>query len=159
MKRQFRLSRERAFSFERHVMLREKAPRDLGESLNAACVALADPLFAALGIAGESVRGHATEHAEDGAGWFVFPITRLITTLERPGATYRVCFERMVNGHLGCNEDDVRFTLEAEARRAVGGCYLYTSDVFTIDCTGLDTATEDAIVALFAQALDLSPVT
>ena len=157
MERKYRLPAERAFSFVDEVMLRRRPPEDTGTALLAACSSLEAALFELLGATGPTVTTTVREEDKEPVGPFAFPVERQSSSHRRGAASYRVTLERMFNGHLGCNEDDLTLELAVGAARVRGRCYLYTGDTFTLSFEETAAPAVEKLSELFVGALGLVP--
>jgi hypothetical protein len=154
----YRVPAELAFSFVAEVMLQQHRPADRSVRLFEGCSSLADALFDALGAVGATTTERSEAQSEETAGPFTFPVTTTRVRHSRGAATYRLELERMFNGHLGCNEDNLRLELSAGGQTMRGGCYLFTGDTFRIEFEGVAAGVQTAVREAFVTRLGLLPI-
>lgn len=79
------------------------------------------------------VISETSEESSDGVGPFVFPIEIYHRHWNTETATGRVSLERMINGHLGCNEDNFSFSFTNQEKLLKLNCYLFLSNEVKVE--------------------------
>ena len=117
--------------------------------------AAAPPVFAALGRASGGLETRREVTALTRSGDFDSTITTV--TVSGPGATYAICLDRMFNGHLGCNEDQVVARFDSAEKTFTLKSNAFVSPTVTFEARGLSTAEVDALDRLWRETLGLKP--
>ena len=133
------------FSFVKEVMLQWKPTDDQSFFLVQRCETVALELFALLGLPVP----HREQSLSQKSAFFDIELHALC--FNAADAHFEITLERMINGHLGCNEDNLSLAFNNGKQSIKGRCYLFKGDPLTLDIDGFDDALQ--IEALFARAL------
>ena len=116
------------------------------------CFEIALPEMLAICFCGKNYTKNSKQESSQ-AG--LFPQTTIRNTYSNPDADIRVQWERVQNGHMGYDEDDLGITARMGAVRLELTCYIFVSDETTVTLHNVSQEQVEQFDSLFQEKLGL----